>query len=142
MTAVASAGPGATGVLPPGVILTSAPLAFGARSGINIMGNGRMATVLRKTANIDLVQMNGSGPGAANHCSQCSLSHLTLDGNSSQYMTSGSSRSTSRSADCTNVTRVPKRAKNWPSSTPTGPPPTIMMLSGSSLTVVASRLVQ
>jgi len=86
VTAVASAGPGATGVLPPGVILTSAPLAFGARSGINIMGNGRMATVLRKTANIDLVQMNGSGPGAANHCSQCSLSHLTLDGNSSQYI--------------------------------------------------------
>lgn len=40
------------------------------------------------------------------------------------------------------VTSTPNRRKSCASSTPTGPPPRTTRLEGSSLTVVASRLVQ
>ncbi|MDQ6745249.1 MAG: glycoside hydrolase family 55 protein [Actinomycetota bacterium] len=93
--ALVSAGPGATGVLPSGVILTSGPLAYGAHSGIHIVGNGRAATILTKTGNFDLVQMNGSGTGQANHCSRCSLSNLGLSGTPP-----GGSTYTGRLIDC------------------------------------------
>jgi len=93
--ALASAGPGATGVLPPGTLLTSGPLAYGAHSGIHIVGNGRGATILTKTGNFDLVQMNGSGTGQPNHCSRCSLSNLGLSGTPP-----GGSTYTGRLIDC------------------------------------------
>ena len=44
--------------------------------------------------------------------------------------------------ELTSVTLTPNRQKNWPSSTPTGPPPRMTMLAGNALSVVASRLVQ
>ena len=87
-TSMLSTGPGATAVLPPGVILTSGPMVTGGNTGFlgcYWMGHGPNATIVRKTGNFDLVQFTGSGTGFATHARSQGLSHLTLDGNGSAY---------------------------------------------------------
>ena len=54
----------------------------------------------------------------------------------------GSSRLSRCSPPSTSVTFVPSEAQAWESSLPTGPPPSTIMLSGTCLAVVASRLFQ
>src|SRR4051812_46460284 len=56
--------------------------------------------------------------------------------------TGSGSRGSSRGSPSISVTSLPKRWNACASSTPTGPPPSTMRLSGSSLNSVASRLVQ
>ena len=54
----------------------------------------------------------------------------------------GSSRESRCSPPSTRVTLVPSVDQAWASSLPTGPPPSTIMLSGTCLAVVASRLFQ
>ena len=55
---------------------------------------------------------------------------------------SGSSLGSSRPVFSTTVTWLPNRAKTWPSSTPTDPPPRITSEPGTRSASTASRLVQ
>jgi hypothetical protein len=55
---------------------------------------------------------------------------------------SGSSAGSACSAASTSVTRVPKRANAWASSSPTAPAPSTTSDDGASVASSASRLVQ
>ena len=55
---------------------------------------------------------------------------------------SGSSNDTSRPSASTTVTCAPNLAKTWASSTPMAPPPSTISESGTSVALIASRLVQ
>ena len=72
---------------------------------------------------------------------EAQVCHLPATRRRGGRSSAGSSRASRRGAPSTIVTCAPKRAMNWASSTPTGPPPTTIALAGISLREVASRFV-
>jgi hypothetical protein len=78
--AINAASSGGTIYFPPGTYMVSAALTF-PNDGIHLLGAGKQATILKKSANCNLLDMSGTATGAANHRSHCSVKEMTLHGN-------------------------------------------------------------
>jgi hypothetical protein len=78
--AINAATSGQTVYFPAGTYMVSASLTF-PNDGIHLLGSGKEATIIKKSANCNLIDISGTATGTSNHRKHCSIKEMTLHGN-------------------------------------------------------------